>query len=167
MKIKIDIDPHYEGDPVIRIQIKEWTKEAGDVIQLLEDHIQNPEKETMRENVMTKRIVAVEEDHSILLEPKEIDFVFAEKRKVFAMVHDKSLEMKQKLYELEELLAPYGFIRFSKSVIGNMNQMDRFELSFNGNLCVYFKSGAKEYVTRKYVHTLKEQLINGGDRDDS
>ncbi|RKD75958.1 LytTR family transcriptional regulator [Sinobaca qinghaiensis] len=163
MKIKIDIDPHYEEDPVIMIQAKEWSKEVSAVMQLLENHEKNPEKLTGTQAKHSKRIVAVEEDHSILLEPKEIDFVYAEKRKVFAMVHEKPLEMKLKLYELEDLLAPYGFIRFSKSVIGNMNQIERFELSFNGNLCVHFKSGTKEYVTRKYVHILKEQLVNGGE----
>lgn len=40
--------------------------------------------------------------------------------------------------------------------------IDRFELSFNGNLCVFFKSGNKEYVTRSYVHHLRNQLVEGG-----
>ncbi|SFM34035.1 LytTr DNA-binding domain-containing protein [Gracilibacillus orientalis] len=71
-----------------------------------------------------------------------------------------------KLYEVEEMLQQSGFIRFSKSVVGNINQIDRFELSFNGNLCVYFKSGSKEYVSRKYVHDLKSQIVEGGEYND-
>ncbi|WP_252315998.1 hypothetical protein [Sinobaca sp. H24] len=81
MKIKIDIDPHYEEDPVIMIQAKEWSKEVGAVMQLLENHEKNPEKLTGTQAKHSKRIVAVEEDHSILLEPNEIDFVFAEREK--------------------------------------------------------------------------------------
>lgn len=72
-----------------------------------------------------------------------------------------------KLYEIEENLASYNFMRFSKSVIGNLNQIERFELSFNGNLCVYFESGNKEYITRKYVLPIKNRLNMGGKSDDN
>jgi len=68
-----------------------------------------------------------------------------------------------KLYEAESLLASHGFCRLSKSAIGNLNQIKRFELAFNGNLCVYFQSGSKEYVSRKYVQELKKKLIIGAD----
>src|SRR5690606_32535458 len=34
----------------------------------------------------------------------------------------------------------------------------RFEASFNGTLCVYFKSGVKEYISRRYVHAIKKAL---------
>lgn len=57
-------------------------------------------------------------------------------------------------------------MRFSKSVVGNINNIDRFELSFNGNLCVYFHSGNKEYISRKYVSSIKEVLTKGGQTDD-
>ncbi|MFB1082554.1 LytTR family DNA-binding domain-containing protein [Jeotgalibacillus sp. JSM ZJ347] len=160
MKIKIDIDPQYEETPVITIQVKEWTDEVEAVVKMLRHH--EADSNDTKSGFQPKRIVAVEEDRSILLQPSEIDYVFAEKRKVFAMAAGRALEMKLKLYELEEVLSAHGFIRFSKSVIGNLDQIDRFELSFNGNLCVYFKSGSKEYVTRKYVNGLKEQLLDGG-----
>jgi DNA-binding LytR/AlgR family response regulator len=71
-----------------------------------------------------------------------------------------------KLYEIEKILAPYNFMRFSKSVIGNLNHIERFELSFNGNLCVYFHSGTKEYITRNYVVPIKNRLTLGGQSDD-
>lgn len=36
-----------------------------------------------------------------------------------------------KLYEAEELLENYPFIRLSQSAIGNLDRMSHFELSFN------------------------------------
>lgn len=168
MKVIIDIDPQHGEEPVVTIQVKKWTVEVEGLVRLLKESSAAASHRHQAESmVRPKRIAAVEGDRSILLHPEEIDYVFAEQRKVFAQVKGKSLELKLKLYELEELLQPYGFIRFSKSVVGNINQIDRFELSFNGNLCVYFKSGSKEYVTRKYVHALKEQIIQGGGQRDS
>ncbi|MGP4042170.1 LytTR family DNA-binding domain-containing protein [Gracilibacillus sp. D59] len=149
MKIKIDIDSKYD-DCYVTIQAKEWTNEVDELVQLLKKK-------------QPKRIVAVQEDRSILLKPEEIDFVFARDRKVFAAINGEFMELKMKLYEVEEMLKKCGFIRFSKSVVGNVNQIDRFELSFNGTLCVYFISGSKEYVSRKYVHDLKAQIMEGGE----
>lgn len=152
MKINIDIDHKYE-ELNVTVHAKEWSNEVEELVQLLQ-------------RKQPKRIVSVQEDRSTLLQPEEIDYIFAEKRKVFASVNGKRMELKLKLYEVEELLSTTGFIRFSKSVIGNINQIDHFELSFNGNLCVYFKSGNKEYVSRKYVRDLKDQIVEGGNSHD-
>lgn len=149
MKIKIDINDDYE-ETEITIHARKWTKELEELIQKLE-------------KPAPKRIVGYAEDKSILLSPHEIDYVFAQNRKVFVCCGKKVYEIKMKLYEAEELLENYPFIRLSKSAIGNLDRMSHFELSFNGNLCVYFESGSKEYVSRKYVQNLKKQIILGAD----
>ncbi|WP_238188554.1 LytTR family DNA-binding domain-containing protein [Paenibacillus sp. L3-i20] len=146
--MQIDIKDHFD-ETVITIQAKEWTEELAALVK----KIQSP---------TAKRLVGMEEDRSVLLELGDIDYVFAENRKVFASMNRKNIELKMKLYEIEELLAPHQFMRFSKSVIGNLDKIERFELSFNGNLCVYFKSGSKEYVSRPYVSQMKKRVILGG-----
>lgn len=149
MKINIDIDEKHE-ETSITIHANKWTDELEDLMKKLGQ--QTP-----------KRIVGFDEDRSILLSPQEIDYIYAEKRKVFASVNKKSYEINMKLYEIEALLNRYGFTRLSKSVIGNLHQMTHFELFFNGTLCVFFRSGSKEYVSRKYVRTLKNKLVIGAD----
>lgn len=158
MKIKIDIDPQNEDTPVITIQAQEWSTEVEAIIRHL--------KELETAETAPKRLVGTEGERSVILQPQDIDFVYSTNRKVYAQTAEGVLELKLKLYELEEFLGTFGFIRFSKSVIGNVDQIKRFELSFNGNLCVFFKSGAKEYVTRSYVHNLRNQLIEGGGNRD-
>lgn len=148
VKVNIDIDKQHE-ETAITIQAKEWTTELEEIVSII--------KKKKRQ-----RLFGLLEDQTILLEPNDIDFIYAENRKVFAVVNNKLLEIKMKLYEVEEALAGYDFMRFSKSVIGNINQIQRFELSFNGNLCVFFHSGNKEYITRKYVADIKNQLKMGG-----
>ncbi len=148
MKINIDIDDSHE-ETRITIQAKEWTQELEEIVNIL-----NKKKQ--------QRLIGVAEEQTVLLDPNEIDFIHAEKRKIYAVSEAARFEVKMKLYEVEEFLIPHGFMRFSKSVIGNIASIERFEASFNGNLCVYFQSGNKEYITRKYVNAIKEKLIQGG-----
>lgn len=148
MKINIDIDDNHK-ETQITIQAKEWTQELEEIVNVV--------KKTKQQ-----RLFGIDEDQTVLLEPKEIDFIHAEKRKIYAVTKNLRFEVKMKLYEVEDFLIPHGFMRFSKSVIGNIHRIGKFEASFNGNLCVYFQSGNKEYITRKYVHAIKEKLMQGG-----
>lgn len=152
MKVRIDVDPGHE-ETIITIQAKAWTEELAALVSKLQN------------TAAMKRLVGIEDERSILLEPSEIDCVYAENRRVMAMAGTRRIELRMKLYEVEELLIPHQFMRFSKSVIGNLDQIARFELMFNGNLCVHFKSGNKEYVSRAYVAELKQRLILGGEKD--
>ncbi len=153
MKVNIEIDDAHK-ETSITIQTNEWSEELEEILSIIKRR--KPE-----------RLFGIDEDQTILLHPDEIDFVYAEKRKIFAKQNDRSFEIKMKLYEVEKMLLPHNFVRFSKSVIGNLNQIQRFELSFNGNLCVYFFSGNKEYITRRYVADVKEKLMMGGHTDEN
>ncbi|WP_338470730.1 LytTR family DNA-binding domain-containing protein [Niallia sp. XMNu-256] len=152
MKVNIDLNEKYD-ETSVTIHAKEWTKELEELVRKLGQ--QAP-----------KRIIGVEGEKSILLSPNEIEYIFASNRKVYASVNKRSIELTIKLYEAEALLESHGFSRLSKSALGNLQKITHFELAFNGNLCVYFHSGSKEYVTRKYVHELKRKLILGVDKDD-
>lgn len=152
MKVNIEVDEKY-AETSITIKTNKWTEELDRIVKL----IQADEP---------KRIFGIADEQTVLLELDDIDYVYAEKRKVYAATGSKRFEIKMKLFEIEQTLAPHHFMRFSKSVIGNLNNIARFELSFNGNLCVYFKSGNKEYITRKYVKGIKEKLMIGGDTND-
>lgn len=93
-----------------------------------------------------------------ILKPEEIHYFHTENDGVTAVTIGGSFKLKEKLYELEQLLPSNKFIRISKSSIANLYELSRFEASFNGTLCVHFKSGAKEYVTRTYVNSIKDAL---------
>ncbi len=150
MKVKIDIDEQYEGTS-ITIQTDQWTEE----LQALVNQIQAEKPQ---------RIFGIDGEQTILLQPANIDFMYVENRKVYAALPEQRLEVRMKLFELERILHVHYFMRFSKSVLGNINNIQRFELSFSGNLCVYFMSGNKEYISRKYVANIKKQLTMGGNK---
>ena len=142
MDVHIDISDKYEKTTVI-VQAKEWSEDLKALVKTIK-------------RTQPTRLLGTEQEQSILLQPQEIDFVYAEKRKVFAAVKKKRIELKLKLYEVETLLEPHHFTRFSKSVVGNLNNVERFELAFNGNLCVHFSRETEEYVSRKYVTRMKD-----------
>ncbi len=93
-----------------------------------------------------------------ILKPDDIHYFHTDNEQVAAVTETDSFILKEKLYELEDLLPSSKFIRLSKSVIANLHELNRFEASFNGTLCVYFKSGKKEYVSRTYVPVIKAAL---------
>lgn len=103
-------------------------------------------------------LIGKNEDMQHILKPNDIHYFHTESESVVAVTSTGSYKLKEKLYELEEILPSNKFIRLSKSVIVNLHELSRFEASFNGTLCVYFKSGAKEYVSRTYVNSVKEAL---------
>lgn len=150
MEIKIDIDPKYE-QTAITIQTNEMTSELEKILLCL--------KNTKTSHI---KIFGTKEDQTFILQPSEIDYFYSEDRRTYARTKQSHYEVSMNLTMIQSHLRNHYFARFSKSVVGNVNQIRRFELSFNGNLCVYFHSGHREYVSKKYVKALKEKLLNGG-----
>lgn len=148
MKISIDLNPKYKEEEIV-IRASELSPKVTQIIRLLEE--QN-----------FKHIIGFKEQRFHLLEPSDIYFFYAEERKVYANTTKGIFEIKSRLYELENQLKNHHFVRFSKSVIGNLRHVESFEIYFNGSMCARFSNGMKEYVTRRYVPLIKETLQIGG-----
>ncbi|KAA0948540.1 LytTR family transcriptional regulator [Sporosarcina sp. ANT_H38] len=144
MKVSLTIDRDY-----VENKVTIECAELDDSVQELLDFIKGQD---------TEFLVGKDGDMQHILRPADIHYFHTEKDGVVAVTAAGSFKLKEKLYELEEILLSSKFIRLSKSVIANLHEMSRFEASFNGTLCVYFKSGAKEYVSRTYVNSIKESL---------
>lgn len=123
--------------------------ELNDNIKLLIDYIHSLEQQFL---------IGKKGEMQYILKPDEIHYFHTQKDHVVAVTNSDSYIIKEKLYELEQVLPFHKFIRLSKSVIANLHELSRFEASFNGTLCVYFKSGKKEYVSCTYVPLIKEVL---------
>lgn len=144
MKVSLDIDSDYEET---RVTIH--CNEVDDSIKEILDFLKGKK---------TEFLVGRDGEMQHILKPDEIHYFHTEKEGVMAVTLAGSFSLKEKLYELEEMLPSAKFIRLSKSVIANLHELSRFEASFNGTLVVHFKSGAKEYVSRTYVNGIKEAL---------
>lgn len=144
MKISLDIDPAHE-ETKVTIHCKEMDASIKQILNFLNE----------RE---TEFIVGRKGERQHILMPDEIHYFHSEGDTVLATTSEGRFKVKEKLYELEQLLPSHQFIRLSKSVIANLYEVSHFESSFNGTLCVYFKSGVKEYASRHYVAKIKDFL---------
>jgi DNA-binding LytR/AlgR family response regulator len=152
MKVSLDIDNDYD-ETTVTIHCKE----VDDTIKEILDFLKGME---------TEFIVGKNGDMNYILKPNEVHFFRTEGDFVQAVTAKGTFKLKEKLYELETLLPSNKFVRISKSVIANLHELNRFEASFNGTLCVYFKSGEKEYVSRHYVKAIKKALkMNRGKKE--
>ncbi len=91
----------------------------------------------------TEFIVGKKGDMQHILKPVDIHYFHAKGDAVLAVTPEGAFKLKEKRYELEQFLPSKRFVRLSKSVIANLYELSRFEASFNGTLCVHFKSGGK------------------------
>ena len=105
------------------------------------------------------RIPVFSEDEMKLLQFSEIESVFSEEGKTF--VTDSSgnrFRIKMRLYEIEEILPSY-FIRINKSALANEKRIERFSANFSGAVDAVFKSGNKEYVSRRCFAEIKRRYF--------
>ena len=106
----------------------------------------------------TDRIAAYTEDDRKLLPFGEIECITVLEGKTYAIdIHGKRYRLKQRLYELEAVL-PASFIRINKSAIANENQLERFSASFSGAVDAVFRSGYREYVSRRCFAEIKRRF---------
>ncbi len=105
------------------------------------------------------RIPVFSEDEMKLLQFSEIESVVSEEGKTF--VTDSSgnrFRIKMRLYEIEEILPSY-FIRINKSALANEKRIERFSANFSGAVDAVFKSGNKEYVSRRCFAEIKRRYL--------
>ncbi len=144
VKVLLDVDRHHESTTVT-IQCKEIDDSIKQILDFLE-------------NKKTNFIIGKNGDEQHILKPEDVYYFQSERDTVLAATPAGMFKVKEKLYELEQTLPKDRFIRISKSVIANLFEISHFEPSFNGTLCVHFKSGAKEYASRHYVSNIRSIL---------
>ena len=79
-------------------------------------------------------------------------------KKTFFYTNKEVYETPLKLYELEEKLIGSDFCRASKSTIINFRQIKSLRPEFGGKMLVTMNNDERLYVSRQYVHTIKEKL---------
>ena len=103
------------------------------------------------------RIPVFSEDEIKLLSLSETECIVSIDGKTFAVDSSgKKFRVKMRLYEIEEILPSY-FIRINKSALANEKRLERFSVGFSGAVDAVFKSGYKEYVSRRCFAEIKRR----------
>lgn len=77
----------------------------------------------------------------------------------FLYTQDDVMEIKQRLYELEEILSDKDFIRISKSIIVNINKIKSLKPEINRTILVTMCNGEFLHISRKYVQSVRKLLL--------
>ena len=104
------------------------------------------------------RIVGYDSDGISLLPAADIYYFETIDNKVFAYGKEKVYEVKEKLYQLEELLLSFPFMRASKSMIINLDKIRHLSPAFGGRFEAQLENEEKVIISRQYVPVLKERL---------
>lgn len=141
MKCRIFIDKVHEEE--ILIYAHEKTKLVETIEQLVSDD--------------AFELIGYKDREAVRLNTNDIVCFIAEDNKVYALTENEKLNLKFRLYQIEENLSE-NFVRINQSCIANINKIDRFDASFSGTLVVKFKNGHTDYVSRRQLKKVKERF---------
>ncbi len=98
------------------------------------------------------------EDTTILIDPIEVACFIVEGGKIFALIGEKKYQLKERLYQLEDMPFNEYFVKLNQSCLGNIKQMKEFKTSIGGATLVIFKNGYKDYISRRELKHVKERI---------
>lgn len=144
MQVEIKIDSSYT-EPKIIILTNAMTEEIHDIVKKLSENV--------------PLIISGSKDQKVeVLEETDLIRIYANSGKVYAVTSKGEYTLRLRLYEIEERLNPFQFVRISNSEIINLKKVNHFDLSFTGTICVKLSNGITTYVSRRYVPKLKKIL---------
>ncbi|WP_124065919.1 LytTR family DNA-binding domain-containing protein [Clostridium sp. E02] len=149
MKVQIDIISEVEEE-VVHFQVHSVEKNINRAIQILN----SAEKDA-------GSLLCKKDETFYKIKKDDIFYLETMDRKVFVYTEKDTFEIAEKLYVLEEQLYPYGFIRISKSMLLNFNQIYSFYPKLSGNLEALLLNQEKVIISRRYVAGLKRKLGMG------
>ena len=144
MQIEMIFDEHCT-EPKITIVTNKVTDEVNEVMKKLAGE-------------QTQMIAGFQDEQVTVLEPDQIFRIYASGGKVYAETELQKYVIRLRLYEMEQRLASYSFVRISNSEIINLKKVRGFDLSFTVTICVSLSNGTVTYVSRRYVTKIKQLL---------
>lgn len=144
MNIEIKVDEKYTESKVII-----YTQKINEEITSIIDSISTINQKTLK---------AYKDDKIYILNQKDIDTIYSENGKVLVRYNNELYILKNRLYELENILDKKIFSRISNSEIVNFNKVENIDIKILGTLTINFKDGNKSYASRRYIPKIKEFL---------
>lgn len=141
MKIKTFIDREHDEEIVI------YAHERGELVEEIEALVLSRSSELIGYRDSTIKPINV----------ADVQCFTVEDNKVYAVLERERWQIKQRLYNLEEILDK-SFIKINQSCIANLKKIEKFEVSFGGSFLVIFKNGHKDYVSRRQLKNVKERI---------
>lgn len=133
--------------------------EMEQLISFLKNLIADGSKANKKDAALPGHLTGQTGDNYELISYQEIILLETETGDIYARTtKGRDYRIKEKLYELEDLLSGEGFIRINKSNIVNILHINEIVPWFNGRLLLKLNNGKEVEVSRSYAGDFKEFL---------
>lgn len=144
MEVEIKLDPNCTQPKVI-IYTNEITQEINELAKSLS-------------GIEYSSLAGYKRGEILLIRPDEIIRIYSQGQKILAQLDKDTVQLKYRLYELENRLAGTSFMRISNSEIVNFKKVVSLDMSMSGTISLKYKSGEKSFVSRRYIEKIKKYL---------
>ena len=96
-------------------------------------------------------------DEIIKINISDVSCFISENNKVFALINDKKYQIKQRLYQIEDMNLEQ-FIKINQSCLANKKKIKKFESTIGGSLKVVFKNGYIDFISRRELKNVKQRM---------
>lgn len=146
MEIKVTQIPMEKPERVL-IECHEMTAEVGEIIHFVKS----------RSGTLTGGL----NERQYEIHVTDIFYIESVDNRTYIYTVKNVYDTRQKLYEIEEILADKAFLRISKSVVVNLMKIKALKPAMNGRFSAVLSNGEEVIISRKYVPSLKEKIRGG------
>jgi len=108
------------------------------------------------DDYVQETFVGLYQNNYEIIHYKDIIYIESYGHEITLYTLQKEYIIKEKLYEVENILNDKGFIRVNKSTVVNKYDITRIEPSFNSKLTLIMNNHKKITVTRNYNSAFKQ-----------
>lgn len=105
-----------------------------------------------------EKLDAIGNDKHYLISPLEVLYFESVDNRTFLYTETQVLEIKKRLYELEEILSDKDFVRISKSQLVNINKIKLLKPELNRSITAEMINGEILFISRRYAKQIKTLL---------
>ena len=144
MRFKLIVDSEKEEEIVVT------SHSANDFVAEIEKMVYSYNNPT--------ELLGYSDDAILRLNLSEIECITVIDRRTYALMNDGNrYRINDTLTAIEERLPSY-FIRINKSAIANEREIKYFKTTFSGAVDAVFKSGYREYISRRCFVQIKRRF---------
>lgn len=143
MRIKINVDEKYDDIEII-VNSNKLDGEIDRIIASL--------------RMLEQKMTGMRDGQTYILDAKQILYIDTVSKKTFIYTAKHVYETPLRLYEIEEKLGIYDFIRVGKSCILNFNMIKALKADLDGRLLVTMENNEQLVVSRQYAIEIKKKL---------
>lgn len=145
--MKLTINQIKGAEPQVNITYDELTPEVEKLIDFLKGN--------------RLRLTGKVGDETVVINAADILYIESVDDKTFAYTSDKVVQLKYSLAALTEMLNDIRFFRCSKSMILNIDKIERLKSLPSNRIDATMKGGEHILITRTYATELRRRLQGG------